>query len=267
MTIIPNDTPDNQRGVFNPQQVIGSFGAVASGVVQLPPNCQSLLVFTKGAPQPYQLQSVVGVTTGLEYPASAMNFPTSGPYNSVYAVVAMPGVDGQVTVTWGGAPTHGWGVIADAGVRQVVDQTLFALAAENGLPAIGGGLEVFGWDLTDDRQLLTDNTGRLNVIQVGANLHVHGTVGNGGQVLAAPAAGTANLITQIILGCTNVPECTQIVGASSGVIYATVIESAAGYNYPAQLGGPLETTEQLLGDQTSVNQNVFFSIHYRVIAA
>jgi hypothetical protein len=123
-------TPDNQRGVFSPQLLIGSFGTGhATETVTMPANTESLLIINN---QGTALESVVGTTSGYSYPF----FPGAGSAE-LYVVEVSPVVDPEVTITWFGAPGAQWYVIADAGVRVVNDAVLAAASASSDIAVAG----------------------------------------------------------------------------------------------------------------------------------
>lgn len=165
--------------------VVGNFGAVISGTVDIPSNAQSLIIFSKGASTAYQLETIIGGTTGFPYYFGAMDFPTSGPYTSMYVAVATPGVDASVTLTWDGIPADGWVVVADTGVRAVLDQSLYALAAVNGVADSGAGVAILGQSGGKNYELETDDNGRLIPLVPTAASSIVGA----GTLLAAPSSG------------------------------------------------------------------------------
>lgn len=249
-------TPDYTRGVVSPQKVVGDFGEVASGTVGVPLNSQSLLVFAKGPAQDFQLSTVVGVTTGYSYGFQATDFPTSPPYDSTYVVLVTPGVDEQVSLRWTGAPPDGWVVVSDQGVRQVVDSTLYALAAENGLPAAGAGLAIFGTDGTDNRQLLTDNHGRLLPSAPTISTGVV-TVANGGVILAAPTTGT-----NYIFGIRAWSASADIAEIHAGGAAIAAVSYPGGNIVGADDAEGFATTMALTYTALTVNQDANFLVRY-----
>jgi len=114
------DTPDWQRGVVSPQKLIGTFTALqTSGTVNLPPNCESIVVVGLGIGW-LNFSSCIGTTTGVTYPASWMNGDSLA--ISTFVVVSVsPALDPAVTITLTAAPAGGWKVVADAAIRQVID--------------------------------------------------------------------------------------------------------------------------------------------------
>ena len=157
MTVV--DTSDWQRGTVAPQKLIGNFGAASNPErVTLPANAETLWVFCVGVVGMI-LQSVVGVTTGKPYPFAAMPLLFGAGANPIYVVPVSSAADMQVTITWAAAPAQ-WYVVADAGVRLVIDQVLQAILATAGLASPGVGLEMLGTDGTNARVIATDKIGR-----------------------------------------------------------------------------------------------------------
>lgn len=156
MTVV--DTSDWQRGTVAPQKLIGNFGAASNPeTVTLPANAETLWVFCVGVVGMI-LQSVVGVTTGKPYPFAAMPLLFGAGANPIYVVPVSSAADMQVTITWAAAPAQ-WYVVADAGVRLVIDQVLQAILATAGLASPGVGLEMLGTDGTNARVIAVSQQG------------------------------------------------------------------------------------------------------------
>jgi len=152
------DTSDWQRGTVAPQKLIGNFGAASNPeTVTLPANAETLWVFCVGVVGMI-LQSVVGVTTGKPYPFAAMPLLFGAGANPIYVVPVSSAADMQVTITWAAAPAQ-WYVVADAGVRLVIDQVLQAILATGGLASPGIGLEMLGSDGTNARVIAVSQQG------------------------------------------------------------------------------------------------------------
>jgi hypothetical protein len=152
------DTSDWQRGTVAPQKLIGNFGAASNPErVTLPANAETLWVFCVGVVGMI-LQSVVGVTTGKPYPFAAMPLLFGAGANPIYVVPVSSAADMQVTITWASAPAQ-WYVVADAGVRLVIDQVLQAILATAGLASPGVGLEMLGTDGTNARVIAVSQQG------------------------------------------------------------------------------------------------------------
>jgi hypothetical protein len=152
------DTSDWQRGTVAPQKLIGNFGAASNPeTVTLPANAETLWVFCVGVVGMI-LQSVVGVTTGKPYPFAAMPLLFGAGANPIYVVPVSSAADMQVTITWAAAPAQ-WYVVADAGVRLVIDQVLQAILATGGLASPGIGLEMLGTDGTNARVIAVSQQG------------------------------------------------------------------------------------------------------------
>lgn len=107
------DTPDYQRGIASPQQLLASPSSTASTTVTLPANTETLMVIAPGSSLTTGV-TAAGVTTSVQYPGL--------PANAVATVTASPAwffnvtntLDTQITVTFASAPSGTWYVIADA---------------------------------------------------------------------------------------------------------------------------------------------------------
>ena len=213
MTVV--DTSDWQRGTVAPQKLIGNFGAASNPeTVTLPANAETLWVFCVGVVGMI-LQSVVGVTTGKPYPFAAMPLLFGAGANPIYVVPVSSAADAQVTITWAAAPAQ-WYVVADAGVRLVIDQVLQSILATAGLASPGVGLEMLGTDGTNARVVATDTIGRLYIVSTvpstAAGVHppyellianVNGVSGGSGTIIAAPGVGKRIRLFFISCECRN----------------------------------------------------------------
>lgn len=196
-------TPDWQRGVYTPQKLIGKFTtAQLSETVTLPPNCESLLVVVPGVVF-YGGQSVqvVGTTTNGTYPAIAcIQFPDVDQIGLFIAAVS-PAADPAVTVTLTATPSADWYVVADAGVRGVVDYAgALAIAIPGSSPPVGG-IQTMGFDGIESRPFLVNKIGETYVVptvpSVNTNDHppnelqvvTSTNAGGGATILAATGAG------------------------------------------------------------------------------
>lgn len=228
------DTPDGQYGTVSPQTLLGTF-ATASATVTLPPNAESLLIFTAGVVSRLLL-TVVGVTSGVDYRWSAMPLGPGGDTNPVYVVSVIPAVDSQVTITWA-AGVGTWFAVADSAIRQTLDQYLSQLTQFIGSVTGNYGLLALGSDGTDARALLTDTLGRLitspaagapTVPNASVQLAVTGTPAN---ILAAPGSGNNYLFGVTINSASN----TGVVTISAGGVIIWEVNLAT----IATAGGPL----------------------------
>lgn len=261
---VVQDTPDNQRGVVQPQVLLEVFlHPAGGGVVNLPPNCESLLLIGGGV----FITSVIGTTSGRSYPI-IQSSEALGAGGGFAICMVSPAADPAVTISFATTSTNLY-VVADAGVRVVADMILQAMT----IAALGGGiapsaaLMVGGIDVNGDGWPLQVEAGVLEVIQVGANVHAHGSTANGVPFLGAPATGKANRISKVVVSVAGVPECVNLTGATSGVIYGAVDLGTANYTGEINFPSPIDVTEALVLSDTSINQNIAYSIHYRVVNA
>lgn len=107
--------PDGQRPVVATQTVLASLtSADTSQSVDLPANCESLTVIMPTASFAGSV-SIVGNTTGVNYPVGSVSTLTSSDFYEVSPV--FPIVDGSVTVTLSEATTTDWWIISDSAPR------------------------------------------------------------------------------------------------------------------------------------------------------
>jgi hypothetical protein len=140
------DTPDGQYSSVSAQTLLATVAAnTVSETVSLPPNTESLLVFVQST-SGYELESTIGVTTGFYYPIGLYPSMGGGSQNSLYAVGVSPASDSEVVITWVSAPNEPWYVVADSGIRVIVDATLSQVVAEVGASVPGNGVLVLGSD-------------------------------------------------------------------------------------------------------------------------
>jgi len=177
-------TPDWQRGVFSPQKLVASVPINTGEVtVNMPANTEALLIIGAGA----YVSSVTGTTTNKTY---TFIYPTND--NTGFAIVFVsPAVDPAVKIMLELAPAPEWYVVADAGVRTVVDAVLASAVAG----ASGGGVAPAGAVLVagsspsfgggDAYVLETDDNGRLVPLVPTAAIRISAA----GEVLAAQASG------------------------------------------------------------------------------
>lgn len=155
------DTPDGQYGTVNPQQLIGEFiGVTSAQTVTLPPNAESILIFLQGAVVE-SLALVQGVTTGCHYSFSEMPIGPPGG-NPIYVVSVVPAMDDQLEIGFSSYATGlTYYVVADSGIRQVLDVYLANIVGIANEAAPVSALLVAGSDGTELRPLSTDSNGRL----------------------------------------------------------------------------------------------------------
>lgn len=205
------DTPDWQSGVYSPQQLLGAFpGSAATEVVTIPPNTESLIIVgvpTSATTSP----TVVGVTSSLDYLVSQVPTPAGTGISPVFLASALEPIDSQVTIHWPGGVTGEWYVVADAGIRQILDLTLANILATAGDAATQLGLIVMGTDGTLARRLLTNQQGKLQVVSTVPDIATgdHPTnellavqvinVATGTVVVAAPGAGKRLRVFDVLL--------------------------------------------------------------------
>ena len=195
------DTPDWQRGVVSPQKLIGTFTALqTSGTVNLPPNCESIVVVGLGIGW-LNFSSCIGTTTGVTYPASWMNGDSLA--ISTFVVVSVsPALDPAVTITLTAAPAGGWKVVADAAIRQVIDlATSLAIGTELVAAPLGrvivagttaaGIVRAIRMSLTSEQYVIATAPGTGTGDHPPTELQIVSAqgVGAGGTILVAPGAG------------------------------------------------------------------------------
>lgn len=118
------DTPDYQRGVFNPQLLLAAVPAGRSSVtVGVPTNAETLVVATTGIPAD-DLINVVGVTTGISYPGVSLPPQPRIVSTPTWMYDVSAATDSEVSVSFTSAPTATWYVYADAGTHLTVDASL-----------------------------------------------------------------------------------------------------------------------------------------------
>lgn len=252
-------------GVYTPQQLLDTFaGAPTSQVVTLPPNTESLLIIS---PNNFTatLVGVVGVTTGQDYPPLPYGRFIIHDQSPIYVVPVSPVADQQVTITWTSAPGV-WYAVADAGVRTVLDPNIALALQTSGVAYNGEGFVMEGVISSATAiALAAEATGALKVSVVGANLKQHASVSNGSTILAAPSAGLANRIYKCIISVVTVPENVNLIGVSTGVIYGTATPTVSSYGVSMDMSEPIDCTEALNLSDTTNNQAIAYSLHYRLV--
>ena len=188
-------TPDYQRGVYAPQKLVGSFNAGDNNkIVGVPPNAEILWIVVVAQSGTLASPHAVGVTTGNYYPVYRLPAPSDGEAVQ-YAVIISMVKDAQVEIEWTAAPATAWFVISDPSSRFVVDLSVSsALGIPSTTPPVNV-LVVGGSDGLYARILATDPGGRL--LPAPSGILAAGVVNNAGQLLPAPAAGTAYWITGV----------------------------------------------------------------------
>jgi hypothetical protein len=155
-------------------------------VYSIPANTESLLIFTTGAALK-TLSRVTGGTTGKNYPFTPYISPVGTDVNPIYVVPVAPAVDDTVTIAWGTTPTNPWYVVADAGVRMIVDSVLQGILGAEGGVAPTNGIPIMGVSNGDTEFVAVDTGGRL--LPTPATILADGTVTNGGTAINAPTSG------------------------------------------------------------------------------
>lgn len=181
-------TPDGQRGVVSAQKLVATVNSgVASVTVGIPANAESLILLSGGF-QAGIVPTNAGTTTGASYPVSVYNSISSSSVYTAFVISVSQAADAQLSISFTGAPTSTWYVVADQGVRQVVDMALQLITAIPGRVAPYSGAIVGGTDGLDYRQFLTDTTGRLETLpgNDGTNQHALQTDTNGRVVPLVP---------------------------------------------------------------------------------
>jgi hypothetical protein len=184
-----------------PQTLIGTFTALqTSGTVNLPPNCESIVVVGLGIGW-LNFSSCIGTTTGVTYPASWMNGDSLA--ISTFVVVSVsPALDPAVTITLTAAPAGGWKVVADAAIRQVIDlATSLAIGIELVAAPLGrvivagttaaGIVRAIRMSLTSEQYVIATAPGTGTGDHPPTELQIVSAqgVGAGGTILVAPGAG------------------------------------------------------------------------------
>lgn len=267
MTLLNVGTPDNQRGVFSPQLEASSLpGTSPTATINLPANTESLLIFAPNNTL-NALLSVVGVTTGQDYPPLPYTPFVVHFQSPIYVVPVSPAADPSVTITWAGNPGQ-WYVIADAAVRTFIDPNIALALTLSGTTFKGSGFVVLGQEVGGIVvPLLVDAAGTLSVGPIGADTKQHASVTNGTTILAAPTAGKANRLYKCIISVVTVPENVNLIGVTSGVIYGTATPTVSSYGAVMDFSQPIDCTEALNLSDTTNNQNIAYSLHYRTVNA
>ena len=184
-----------------PQTLVGTFTALqTSGTVNLPPNCESIVVVGLGIGW-LNFSSCIGTTTGVTYPASWMNGDSLA--ISTFVVVSVsPALDPAVTITLTAAPAGGWKVVADAAIRQVIDlATSLAIGIELVAAPLGrvivagttaaGIVRAIRMSLTSEQYVIATAPGTGTGDHPPTELQIVSAqgVGAGGTILVAPGAG------------------------------------------------------------------------------
>lgn len=158
------DAPDNQRATVAASALLASPKSPTAAVtVTLAPNVKALWIFGAGVIDPPP--SVQGVDSFYDYPTFWTPWAAQ-PEVDWFSVVCFvsPELDSAVTITWPSAPSEDWWVVADTGDRFTLDAAQSGTISQNGTPAPETAAMVAGWDGTDLRFLLTDNTGALKTV-------------------------------------------------------------------------------------------------------
>ena len=122
---IATDTPDNQRGLFNPQALLAEVSTGAANItVGVPTNAETIWVSATGFPST-PTAKCQGVQTGIEY--VGVRVPSQGNItaNPFWVFDVSSAVDQDVTITFSVAPAPSWYVYADAAPRIVTDLTKY----------------------------------------------------------------------------------------------------------------------------------------------
>lgn len=159
------DTPDGVRGSVSAQKVFGPFTtAHTTENVTLPPNTETLAIIQEGV-APNDVVTVTGSASGFEYPVTRVETQNGLALFPTFLAMVWPALDPIVTVGWGRGPTNTWAVVADLGVRTVYDLAIGGSLIASGQLTPVTGLLVDGSDGTFAHPLLTDSSGRLEVVE------------------------------------------------------------------------------------------------------
>lgn len=192
------DTPDHIRGGVSATRLLGQFGGFTrTATVALPPNTAVLWLFV-GPPPGTPPVTVLGASTGVQYPAYQFPIDNANDNNDPTLVVVAPEVDSSVIITWAFDPDSEWFVIADAGPRVTVDAALAGVIGTNTDAVPGSALQVAGSDGTDLRTLLTDATGKLQVADAGLT-GVSGTPNAAAPAKAVQVGGSDGTDLRVVL--------------------------------------------------------------------
>lgn len=192
------DTPDHIRPVTSAQRLLGQFGGFTrTATIAIPPNVIALWLFV-GPPPGTPPVTVLGSSTGTQYPA--YQFPIDNPNdnNAPTLVLVQPQIDASVEIEWAFDPDSEWFVVGDSGPRFTVDPATAGSIGSTGNPFPGSALQVAGSDGTDLRTLLTDTAGRLETTESGL-AGVTGTPGAAPPAKAIQVAGTDATDLRVVL--------------------------------------------------------------------
>jgi hypothetical protein len=172
------DTPDGQYGTINPQQQIAYFAsATGPETITLPPNAETILIYQNEVLSE-SLDLVQGVTSGCDYSFSKMPVGPPGS-NPIYVVSVVPAMDSQLIIGWSGYATGiSYYVVADSGIRQILDVYLQYVLGTVNFPVPTSALLMGGTDGADLRALETDSNGRLVPLVPTASVAASNTVAN-----------------------------------------------------------------------------------------
>lgn len=124
-------SPDWQRGYYSAQKLLAHVAAGGATVtVTLPPNIETLAIYTVSMPNPADVQAS-GVQSGNNYPGLVTRSQTSATSGAVVLFDVSAALDAQIKLTWTVAPIFDWYVVADSGVRIVASQN--AVQSEAGI--------------------------------------------------------------------------------------------------------------------------------------
>lgn len=184
-------TPDWQRGIVNPELLVGTAIASATTMtVTVPPNTESLVVGF-GAGEVGNVASVVGVTSGIKYPVQTFVGPNLVALTSVWYAAVAPSIDISYVITLSAAPGGPWYAVADAGIRQVIDMALVNALQQAHTGFQNPGLPVLGSDGSHFFDLQTDSNGRI--VPIVPTVGIATT--SSGVLIAAPGSGANYLFS------------------------------------------------------------------------
>lgn len=200
------DTPDYQRGIVNPQLLVGSFAANTNNEnVFIPPNAETLIVVTGGGISTRSC-FITGLTTGLSYAGMLIPTQTGAGAGLQWFFDVSAVADNEVQITFvANGPTTPWFVYADAGVHVVADASkktnqlgvqYVTLAAPNTLASDHPPVEL---------------------------QYISGILSASGNLIGGPGAGLRYRVfsAQMSPGGTAVAGYLQDAGTSKGFIYGS----------------------------------------------
>lgn len=158
------DTPDNQRGVYNPQVPLATVpGGTASVTVTVPANTETLVILAEMTVASYSV-TPTGVTTGLRYPEVRVAEGALPSEHVTTYVECSSALDTEVHLEWGGAPVGTWYVYGDAGIHVVLDPVVSGAVGRTGRATPNGAFLIGGRAPTGLEAVAVNDNGTLYAI-------------------------------------------------------------------------------------------------------